>query len=179
MAAALAIVDIGIKVLGNLQQGQMESQQAEQDAVLKEEQASITEQQGVSDAARVESVGAEEETAFRKGARFQKGQNILNIARSGVLMEGSPLKVMNEIALETEKEALGIRFGAKQKASDIKYQSLLNARALKTGATQARRAGEFAKTRSYVGGASNLLQGAGQLSGSRKIRKSNPQSLAS
>lgn len=125
--------------------------------------ASLTEKEGKLDSLKVLDAGAREEASFRKKAEATRGSNILAIARSGIIMEGSPLRVMNEVAMETEREALGIRTYSINTAADIDYQAKMNARNLRISGEYAYNEGKFKKKQSYYGAGASLLQGAASL----------------
>lgn len=158
-------VGMGLSAISSIQQGKQAEASGQWNRDRAYEDAKMIEERGVVDSQRILTAGAEEEARLSKTADARRGSNILSVARSGVLLEGSPLLVMNNIAMETEKEALGIRTDAQSRADDTLYQSKLNARKVRLGGEMSLTDGKFQKSQSYMKAGSTLLQGAGALYG--------------
>lgn len=92
--------------------------------------------------------GAREEERIRSAAADRRSRNIVNVAKSGVRMEGSPLAVLAENAERAEREALEVRRSAQVVAS------LEDARR-----RNARLAGKTAITSGIFGAGSALASG--------------------
>ncbi len=164
--------------------------QTEQDIITKK--AQIERQTGLAEAVAQEDIkralqsGAEEEAAFREAAKITEGANMLAIARSGIIMKGSPLLVMNDIAKKAEQEELEMRYQTEVRASDIEYQKELNIQDIEYGAEvdyagmrrggqAALTAGEQAASAAKLRTTGTLLQGAGMFYDKKpKIKRRKP-----
>jgi len=117
-SAVIGIIGAVVSAYGSYRQGQYQKSLGEYQAKSAEQQADTAEQLALQ-------AGDAEETSFKKRARAQWGTDIVNIAKSGVNMTGSPLMVMSEIAKETELEAYSIRRNAQINAVNSVYQGQL------------------------------------------------------
>ncbi len=152
MAATATVMAIGSTLLsayGTYQQGAYQKGMGEYQAKVAERDAQSTLE-----------AGASQEASFRKKARAQRGSNIVNIAKSGVAMKGSPLLVMTEIARETEDEAYNIRRNAQVTADNYRSQA---------GAY--RLAGSYAYKQGLIGAGATLMQGGSNAYKQGKIDK--------
>ncbi len=186
----VALAGIGISAYGAYQEGQYQKDygkyvvaQTEQDILTLKSQ--VDRQTGLAESIAQENIkrtlqaGAEEEAAFREIAEITEGANMLAIARSGIIMKGSPLLVMNDIALKSEEEAIEIRYKADIQAEDIEYQKNIEIQDMEYGADitiagmrrdaqNALLTGNQAASAAGFKTAATLLQGAGTLYGMTK-----------
>lgn len=109
------------------------SQMAAQNAIYAREQA------------------AEEEQQVRIMGRKTLGSMRAAYGASGVSLEGSPLDVLAESAATMERDALNVRRAGERRAQGFEAEASM----------ENRKAG-YAKTRGYLGAASNLLSGGGK-----------------
>lgn len=137
MIAATAITS----AVGSISQGQTASRIADVNAQNMEQQA------------RTERLAAkaEEEDFRREQSRLLARQRAL-VGGSGTTMSGSPLLVAEDIATETELQALRIRYGG-----------TLNSNALTDQAALERAGGRAAKRAGFFRAGSSLLAGAGEM----------------
>lgn len=95
---------------------------------------------------------ASEEARSRNDAARLAGEQVASYGASGVTLEGSPMTVMRESAVNAEMDALSIR-----------YQGALKSRAYRAEADQQRFAGKQARVAGFIGGATKLLSGGAQV----------------
>lgn len=138
--AAAGAAGAGISFLGAMYQGQQAQQQANFNAAVAEKNARLSKQKAAVD-----------EQRSRVASKKQLGSIRAGYAASGVNLEGTALDVLSESAATAELDALTIRYGGEMESQAFSEQ-----------AVQDRRAGEAAKTGSYMSGAGSLLMGGAQ-----------------
>ena len=147
MAAVTSAVVVGagtlLTVYGQQEQkkaaqraGELNSQNAEQNAMLAAKQA------------------AEDARQFRLSFRRDNARNVAQIAASGIKMEGSPLEVLQDNASTMERDYQNIKAGGEQQREAYMRQSRMF-----------REGGEAAGRAADIGSAAALLQGAGNTYG--------------
>jgi hypothetical protein len=98
-----------------------------------------------------EQNAAADESRQRRAADRQLAQTRALVGAAGVTLEGSPLEVLEDQAMEAELDALNIRYGGALQASNYRSQSQLG-----------RSAARSAMTQGYISAGSSLLKGATQ-----------------
>ncbi len=91
----------------------------------------------------------EDERQFRLSFRRDQSSNVTAIGASGIKMEGSPLEVLQDNAMNAEKDAINIRRGGEMQRESY----LRQARSFRQG-------GAAAANAAQIGGAANFLSGA-------------------
>lgn len=138
IAAIAALASAGISAVGAVAQGNSAKAMADYNAQVSE-----------NDAAAARAAANYEEGRLReRSARLLSAQRAA-IAASGIDLEGSPLAVMEETALEAEMDALAIRQQGSVAAARSMSQAALS-----------RMEGKAAKTASYFQAGASLLNGA-------------------
>lgn len=112
--------------------GELNAQNAEQNAILAAKQAE------------------EDARQFRLSFRRDTARNITAIAASGIKMEGSPLEVLADNASMAERDFQNIKAGGEQQRDSYLRQGRMF-----------REGGEAAGRAADIGSAASLLQGAG------------------
>jgi hypothetical protein len=97
---------------------------------------------------------AAEEEKQRRLSRRAQGSAVANVGASGITLEGSPLDVLEDSAMEEELDALTIR-----------YNGEIGAMTYESEAAMARSGAAAARTAGYYGAASSLLSGAAKIAG--------------
>lgn len=153
-----------------------ESDQAEQDAETianySEQEVQQTEILADENKKRAFAAGLEEEKDFMRAAEISKGENILKVATSGIIIEGSPLLLMNEQANMVEDELFNIRLGTKTAIGDIetqkkldvrkiRYDSMINQMNIKRGGYAALSQSNASQSNANWSAANYLLRGIG------------------
>lgn len=149
MAAAIPFImlaGMAVQVTGQIKQGEAAAQAADEEARIQSENAKLARDQA-----------AHEERQQRIINRKQLGSMRAAYGASGVSLEGSPLDILEESAAAMEMDA-----------QNIKYAGELKARGFYQEASMARTRGKNAREASYLGAASSLLSGAGQMAGYSK-----------
>jgi len=83
-----------------------------------------------------EAAAAAEEESFRRSARRLRGRQLVQIAKSGGDLSGSPLEVFADSAAEAELDAQAIRFAGSEQAARSRAEaglSRLQARTYRIG----------------------------------------------
>lgn len=137
LLAAVALGSAAVSAVGAIQQGRHQSAMAEYNARVAE-----------NDAVAAKQAAGYEEDRFRDRAAKVRSAQRAAIAKSGIDLEGSPLAVMEETAVEAEMDALAIR----------QQGSVESARARSRAALD-RMEGRAAKSASYWNAASSVLNG--------------------
>lgn len=146
IAVAMAAIGAGVTVHGQIQQGKSQSAMASYNAKLARRNAGIAR----------ENAEYEARQKRRETARLIGRQRIL-YGKAGVIMEGSPLAVIEETAAQGEKDALMIERGYAQQGSSYLSQAKLTRM----------RAANY-KRQGYSQAGSTLLTGAGKAIGGYK-----------
>lgn len=142
MSEAALAISTGIKVISQLRAGEAASVASKARASSLEENAILARRQA-----------AEEERRFRIAAKKRIGTLRANIGGSGVTIEGSPLDVLEESAVNSELDALTIRHGGE-----------VTARGFLNKATLTRFAGKTARESARLSAVGTLIKGAGAAS---------------
>lgn len=146
-AAASAVSAVG-SVMGGLQAKAMGDFQATQ----------------YEDAAKQASAqGLFEETQIRSQSREYLGASRATVGESGIQLQGSPIKVIEQSMANYETDALMAR-----------YNASLESRGLYGRAQAARIEGRNARTAGYIGAASKLLQAGADFGYSKMGSSSTP-----
>jgi hypothetical protein len=138
LVAIAALASAGVSAVGALVQGGQAKAMADYNAKVAENDARAAELQA----------GYEEERFRDRAGKLRSAQRAA-VAKSGIDLEGSPLAVMEETALEAEMDALSIRQQGSVEAARARSRAALD-----------RMEGKAAKTASYFRAASSLLNGA-------------------
>jgi uncharacterized protein YqfA (UPF0365 family) len=151
MAFALPFIQIAsaaIGAIGSISQGNAARKSAEYNANVMQRQAETTRSQGLA-----------REEVQRAQARQQIGKQLAAGAESGVGLSGSSLDLLNASMLDSEMDAMNIR-----------YERDLNATGLLNQAALTRADGKAKRNASYLSAAGSLLSGAGgYLAGGGKL----------
>lgn len=134
------LISAAIGALGAIQEARASSASSEFNAKIADNNALIAEQNAAAD-----------ENKQRRSAGRQAATSRAAIGAAGVTLEGSPLDVLEDQALEAELDALNIRYGGRLQASNFRSQAQLD-----------RSAARSARTQGFLSAGSTLLQGAGQ-----------------
>jgi hypothetical protein len=142
-AAIATIAAAGVTTAGTIQSGRAQAKMAEYNAQVAEREAAIA------------ATGAEfEEAQFRRESKRLTATQRVRFAKSGVKPSGSPLLVMEDTAVETERNALAIRYGGSLEAARATSRASLE-----------RFGGRQAKKVSYYRAGGSLLTGASRAAG--------------
>lgn len=167
MAAAIpyAIAGLGaFSAFGAIQEGkQQESALKQQAAAERRNQLALQQQARVTR----QQAGAEEESQ-RRQARQLIGQQNAAIGQSGVGYGGTIGLLQDDTAMQAELDALNIRYGGEQQASDLLNRAReagISSEVLKDNAKQARKSG-YLKAGTSLLSAGASLYGVGAFSGS-------------
>lgn len=145
MAAAGAIGTVagaGIKAYAAIRDGNLKAAAEDANAQSAEQNAQLTEMQA-----------AEEERRQRILARKQIGDMRANYAASGVTLEGSPMEVLEESAMQAELDALTIKYMGKTRATQYRNQAAFSRYASK----EYKFGGRLSAAGSILGGVGGLL----------------------
>lgn len=142
-AAGFMAAGGGLKAYSALRQGNAEYQAQEMNAQVNEQNAALAESQALED-----------ERKQRLMTKKLIGSMRANYGASGVTLEGSPMEVIEESAMQAELDALNIKHAGKARATQYRNQAAL-----------ARYYGKEARTLGYLGAAGSLLGGAGDAFG--------------
>lgn len=123
-------------------------QQGKQQKAMSEYNAAVARQE----AEAIKEATAYEELRQKEQAKKLRGRQLALYGKSGVLMEGTPLEVMEETAAQAELDTLAIRRAGATSASRQESQAQLDI----IRGRSAERAG-------YYGAGTSLLTGAGQI----------------
>lgn len=137
LLAAPVVAGQALNVVGTIQESQSKIAAAEYNAGVASENANQT---------RIAS--NEQERQFRVSSRKQLGQMRANYSASGVTLEGSPLDVLEESAMNAELDALQLRHGGEVKARA--FENEMNIEKFKA---------KQAKSGMYLGAGGALLSG--------------------
>lgn len=137
---ALALAAGGLQAASNVQQGRIADAQGKATQRIMDQQAAYRTQ-----------VGQQEEDAFRRSQSRVMASRRALMGASGVdAGSGSPLLVTEDLAGETELQALKIRNNASAESLKMTGEG-----------SMARWKGRVEKNNSYIRGGASLLQGAG------------------
>lgn len=134
------LISAAIGAFGAIQEARASSAASEFNAKIADNNAIIAEQNAVAD-----------ENKQRRSAGRQAASSRAAIGAAGVTLEGSPLDVLEDQALEAELDALNIRYGGRLQATNYRSQAQLD-----------RSAARNAKTQGFLSAGSTLLQGVGK-----------------
>tara|TARA_R100000664_G_C2757720_1_gene146106 strand:- start:1152 stop:1619 length:468 start_codon:yes stop_codon:yes gene_type:complete len=140
--AALALSAAGsvFGAFGSIQQGKAAKRAADYNAAIQRNQAIAAKQKAEFDADRQRQVAAAQRAQARAG--FAKG---------GVVMEGTPLLVLESSAEQAELDAQAILYGGDVQATGYEAQANLS-----------EMEGRSAKKAGYIGAGTTLLTGVGK-----------------
>lgn len=110
----LTLIAAGISATAVLAQGSAAEASGEYNAQIAEQNAELSEQQA-----------AEAERRFRISSRRQLGSMRAAYSASGVILEGSPLDILEESAYTAELDALTIREGGRTQAAAFEAEARL------------------------------------------------------
>ncbi len=134
------LISAAVGALGAIQEARASSAASEFNAKIADNNAIVSEQNA-----------AAEEKRQRRMAGRQAANSRVAIAASGVRLEGSPLDVLEDQALEAELDALNLRYGGQLQASNYRSQAQLE-----------RSAARSARTQGFLSAGTSLLDGAGK-----------------
>ncbi|TQV80770.1 hypothetical protein [Denitrobaculum tricleocarpae] len=134
------LISAAVGALGAIQEARASSAASEFNAKIADNNAIIAEQNAAAD-----------ETRQRRAAGRQAAASRAAIGAAGVTLEGSPMEVLEDQALEAELDALNIRYGGRLQASNYRSQAQLD-----------RSAARSARTQGFLSAGSTLLRGAAQ-----------------
>lgn len=137
-APIVAGISAAVGAVGAIRQGNATAKAAKTNALFQQRNAVIARQQAAEDADR-----------SRRAARRRLGALRAGFGASGVSLEGSPLDVLEDQAMESELDAL-----------TIQYQGELSAIGLESEAALSRERARASKTAGYLKAGSSLLTGA-------------------
>lgn len=164
MAAALPFAIAGLGAYSALSQGQQQSAALSQQAAQERRNQQLLTQQA---AVARQQAGADEEAQRRQNRQFLGTQRAA-MGQSGVGFGGTPGMLYDDNAMLAELDALNIRYGGEQQASNLLTQAGeagISAQILKSNAKQAKRAGLLGAGTSILGGAASLYGKFGGSSG--------------
>ncbi|WP_282609471.1 hypothetical protein [Pelagibius sp. Alg239-R121] len=142
MAPAL-LISAAVGALGAIQGARASAAASEFNAKIADNNAIIAEQNAAAD-----------EKRQRRSASRQTAGSRAAIAAAGVTLEGSPLEVLEDQALEAELDALNLRYGGRLQATNFRSQAQLD-----------RSAARNAKTQGFISAGTSLLKGASNFAG--------------
>lgn len=132
------LISAAVGALGAIQEARATSAASEFNAKIADNNAIIAEQNAAAD-----------EKRQRRSASRQAAASRAAIGASGVTLEGSPLEILEDQALEAELDALNIRYGGRLNAENFRSQAQLD-----------RSAARNARTQGFLSAGSTLLKGA-------------------
>lgn len=142
-----------LQAVGAIQQGQAAKAAANYNAQVADNNAAMARAQAAENARRQRIMGAKALGSIRAG-----------YGASGVTLEGSPLDVLEESAMNAELDALSIEHAGLVKSLGFQNEAALD----RFGGRNAARAG-------YMGAASALLGGGARMSASWPTATSSPK----
>ena len=152
VAMALSLAGSGFSAYGSIQQGKAAKKAAEYNAAVQRNQAIAARQKAEFDADRQRQVAAAQRAQARAG--FAKG---------GVVMEGTPLLVLESSAEQAELDAQAILYGGDVQATGYEAQAGLS-----------ELEGKSAQQAGYIGAGTTLLTGAGKAGSLYELSKKGP-----
>lgn len=167
MAVAIPFIVAGMAAYSAISQGQQQSAAMQQQAEAEERN-----QQLLTDQARTarQQAGADEEAQRRQNRQLLATQRAA-IGQSGVGFGGTPGLLMEDTAMQSELDALNIRYGGEQQASNLLNQATdagTASRVLKSNASQAARSG-------YLRAGTSLLSSGASMYGANRASGVNLQ----
>ncbi len=154
-AIVLGGTGLGLQMKGQYEAGKQAQAQAKSEATWREYNAKLAEREAVETR---EAAGFEERKHRKAGERLKARQRV-QLAKAGVLPEGSALEVLEETATELEIDALMIRrggqVGARRLTAEAQLSRFAGRSALLRGKA-ARRAGRLGAFGTGLSGASQL-----------------------
>ena len=147
---------LGLQMKGQYEAGKQAEAQGKSEAAMREYNAQLAERE----AAEAQTAAAYEEKKFRKGGERLKARQRALYAKAGVTPEGSPLEVMEQTAVELEKDALMIRrggeLGYQRYTAQAGLERMAGRSALLRGRAK-RRASYWGMGATAVGGTADIL----------------------
>lgn len=140
VSTVATVAATAIAAAGAIRQGQAAANAAEYNAELAEQNATASRQQAAANAA-----------ASDREARKRLGAIEATVGASGVAMEGSPLDILQESALNAELDRQNILYGGETRS-----------RGYESTATLERYRGDEAETAGYMRAGSELIGGYGR-----------------
>lgn len=137
----MLVAGTAMSALGALSSAQAQSNAAKYNAQLAERNATISRQQAAAD-----------EERQRRAAFLQQGAARAGYGASGVNVEGSPLDILEQSALQAELDAQTIRWKGEVGAGGYEGEAALN-----------RSRSSSAMTSGYLGAGSAILMGGAKL----------------
>lgn len=150
-AAAIPLAVAGLGAFSAIQEGKQQESALKQQAAAERRNQLLLQQQART--AR-QQAGSEEEALRRQTRQFQGTQRAA-MGQSGVGFGGTPGLLYDDNAMQAELDALNIRYGGEQQASNLLNQAAeagYASKVLKSNAKQARR-------NSYMKAGTSLLSG--------------------
>ena len=132
------LLSAAVGALGAIQQARSSAAASEFNAQVADNNAITAEQNAAAD-----------ERQQRRTASREAASSRARIGAAGVSLEGSPLDVLEDQALEAELDALNLRYGGKLQASNYRSQAQLD-----------RSRARSAKTQGFISAGTSLLNGA-------------------
>lgn len=132
------LLSAAVGALGAVQEARASANASEFNARIADNNAIIAEQNAAADERKQRRVASREMASSRA-----------RIGAAGVALEGSPLEVLEDQALEAELDALNIRYGGRLQASNFRSQAQLD-----------RSRARNARTHGFISAGTSLLNGA-------------------
>lgn len=129
--------------LGAIQSAQASASASEFNAQVADNNAVIAEQNAAAEARRQ-----------RRAAGRQAARSRAQIGAAGVALEGSPLDVLEDQAMEAELDALNSLYGGRLQATNYRSQAQLD-----------RASARSARTQGFISAGTSLLNGAARFEG--------------
>ncbi len=134
------LISAAVGALGAVQEARASAAASEFNAKVADNNAIIAEQNA-----------AAEERRHRRAADREAAGMRARIGAAGVTLEGSPLELLEDQALEAELDALNIRYGGRLQATNYRSQAQLD-----------RSRARSARTQGFISAGTSLLEGAGR-----------------
>ena len=132
------LISAAVGALGAVQEARASAAASEFNARVADNNAVIAEQNAAAD-----------ERKQRRQASREMASSRARIGAAGVALEGSPLDVLEDQALEAELDALNIRYGGRLQARNYRSQAELD-----------RSRARSARTQGFISAGTSLLNGA-------------------
>lgn len=134
------LISAAVGALGAVQEARASAAASEFNARIADNNAIIAEQNAATD-----------ERKQRRVAERERASSRARIGAAGVALEGSPLEVLEDQALEAELDALNVRYGGRLQASNFRSQAQLD-----------RSRARSVRTQGFISAGTSLLNGAGK-----------------
>lgn len=152
---ALSVASAAMGAIGAIQQGNAAAASAKSEAYASQYNAQVNRQR--ANLALLQ--GNAQESQQRREARREAGNLRAGLVENGMdLSSGTGADLVYESSLNSEMDALNIRYGAQLNAQGYQAQAALD----DNSASAARARAKQARVGGYVGAAGSILTGAGQ-----------------